>query len=477
VEPALKVDPPGLQAAARRLRDAAAQLNTVEAAVHPPLACDQTSAAAAQVFTAAAVSLRSHSVEHAAALLGTADQLAAICAGFSQQESLNASAVRNLISAQPVSLAGLADPVPPAPEAVVPDLLPPGGAITGEALARQLHAGSSSAGAGFIGSCRAARSAAMAAADIIRDLLLVLPEQWSSRAGVEATATRLERHTIAVSLVAAHAAALADQADSHARAYADAVARTPPPEAFAAVRAQLASAQRANAAFPGRYAPLVSSLIGQHGALQHEALNARDRYHEETAEAMSPEQSGQLASQLPAMVPAMLGALGGLAGGAVAAAAQIPQALMQGGQQLVQAAAHGMSGAAPPHSNGNSTAPSESDRSRLSPAGDRHGVAGPTAPAGATAGAPLLTSPPPAATTPRGAVDAAPAAVASAYPTATVMPPGMMAHPSPGDAQPQVPADKTILVPPVPNTESVTGRAATGRLAVATHRPVDNGTS
>lgn len=45
------------------------------------------------------------------------------------------------------------------------------------------------------------------------------------------------------------------------------------------------------------------------------------------------------------------------------------------------------------------------------------------------------------------------------------MPMGMLPQPPSGGAEAQVLVDKTIVVPTVPNTESVTGRVATDRLA------------
>ena len=46
------------------------------------------------------------------------------------------------------------------------------------------------------------------------------------------------------------------------------------------------------------------------------------------------------------MLPAALGAIGGMAGGTAGMVGQVPQALMQSGQGLAQAATQGLSGLA-----------------------------------------------------------------------------------------------------------------------------------
>ena len=165
-------------------------------------------------------------------------------------------------------------------------------------------------------------------------MVSTLPDVWSSPGGVEAVSVRLLRHADAFAGIAESAAGLARQADIHASDYSGAVANTPKPAEFDAVRAHLQQALEANAEFPGQYTPLVSSLIGQQGELRQQALNTQTEYHGQTEASTSP-----LAAALPGMVPGLLDAVGGMLGGAIAAAAQVPQVLLQTGQQLAQAAA------------------------------------------------------------------------------------------------------------------------------------------
>ncbi|MDT5011743.1 MAG: hypothetical protein QOH57_3360, partial [Mycobacterium sp.] len=246
MQPALRIQPSGLVAVARTLREAAAQLGLVDAPEHPPLARDQTSVAAAARLNTSASTLQTAAAQQAAGLVGTAHQFAAIAAAFTEQESLNASAVRNLASSHAVTPIDVGDPPPPMPADNAPPIPPPV-VLDGETASRQLHAGSSSAGDAFIQRCRAASAAATTTLAVVLDALPVLPELWSSPAGVEATTARLAQHAAAIAAVGARAAALADQADSHSRAYRSAVAATPPPEEFETARAQLAAAVRANA--------------------------------------------------------------------------------------------------------------------------------------------------------------------------------------------------------------------------------------
>ena len=483
----VQVETSGLVAAAERLRAAATQLTGAGVPVHPPLARDQTSVAAAARLSAAATALQSAAATHAAALIATAEHLVAIADGFTEQETANAAAVQALTSsAAPVGFRDLLAPVPTVVDDVRPPLPSPV-EVDGEAVARQLYAGSPSAGSAFTQSWRSRSAAAVTARDMIRDVLPVLPDAWTSSSGTEAPAARLLRHSDVITLIADRAAALADQADSHARDYSGAIANTPKPAEFEAVRSQLRQALEANAKFPGQYTPLVSSLIAQQGALRQQSLNAQTEYHGHTEAStapespadgqMNPEQAGQspASGRYPhaAALPGLLGAVGGMIGSAVSSAAQMPLALLQTGQQLAQAATQGLSGLATSAANG--IEPAATDFGAASDVSHGTGVPGgptesrATTPAGATDTTPVAPStssaPPPVTTPPQGAP---PTATAPAIGTSAVpmgMPMGMLAPPAAADTGRQVAADKRIVVPVAPHTEPVTGRTTPDRLA------------
>lgn len=463
----VQVDAAGLVAAAGRLRAAAGELADGIEVVHPPLAADPTSVAAAARLNATASALQSAIAEQTASLQATADHLSAIAAGFDVQESVNAAAVQGLTdSGQPVGSPEALALLP----AVTTDPHPPLPALTdvdGEAVARRLCAGNASAGTEFIQAWRTRAMAAGSARDAIRDVAAALPDVWEG-SGAAPASGRLIRHADAFAQIAARADALAGQADYHAVSYSGAVASTPKPAEFDTVQAELQHALEANTVAPGRYTPLVSSLIARQGEMRQQAFNAQADYHEQTEAATNAEKPGQLGAQLPAMVPGLLGAVGGMVGGAMAAAAQLPQALLQTGHQLAQVATQSLSGlgvSSAPHETGSATKPlgAESPGSG-SLAGPGSGA---TSPAGSTEATPVSpstsSSPPPVTALPAGAPPAAPAAGGpGAVPMG--MPMGMIAPAASGDAGKKTAEDKKIVVPAVPHTEPVTGRTTPERL-------------
>ena len=300
---------------------------------------------------------------------------------------------------------------------------------------------------------------------MIRDVLPVLSDAWKCSDGTEAPSARLLRHSDAFTLIVDRAATLVDQADSHARDFSGAIANTPKPAEFEAVRARLQQALEANAKFPGRFTPLVSSLIAQQGELRQQAVNCQTEYHGQTETS-----TGQLAAALPSMVPGLLGAVGGMLGGAISTVAQVPQALLQTGQQLAQAATQGLSGLATSPASGFDSATTGLDAG--SPGAGLPGAppeSGATSPAGARETTPVApstssSSPPPATTLPTGGQPA------SAPPTGSgAVPMGMPMAMGPSTASTQantkVAGDKKIVVPVAPHTEPVTGRTAPERLA------------
>jgi len=457
----MKVQAYGLFAAAERLRAAAARLVTGGQSVHPPLAMDQTSVAAATRLTAAAVLLQSVTNSQAAELISTADHLAAMAVLFTEQETRNAAVVETLVSAtQSAGSPRPLDPLSPVPTGL-PLPLPVHTGADAEAVARQLYAGNASAGTYFVQNWRSRSAAAAGVCEVVRATLPEVADAWNSPAGNAAATLRLMAHTYQVAMLADRAAALADRAASHAGHYRAAVAGTPAPAAYEAVRGQLRHAVEANARVPGRFTPLVSALIARQGGLRQQGFNAQTQYHEDTETDWRQ----------------LLSAFGAAAGGAVAAAFQLPAVLMQTGQQLAQSAVQGMSGLAASPASGidSATTESESAVGRFGfTADDRPGV-GPTSPSGAMDSAPVSpTSSAAPSTTPvahsSSSRSTAPAGGFAGVPMG--LPMGMLGQPLTTDAAKQVAADKKLVVPALPHGESVTGRGSPGRLArrlVAVH--------
>ncbi|MCG5433040.1 PPE domain-containing protein [Mycobacterium sp. MYCO198283] len=513
----------GLLDAAQRLLGAALQLVIPGGDVHPPLAADETSAGAAARLSSAGAGLLGAMNGQAASLLSLAEHIAGLAGGFTSAEDQNAARTARLA----LSGAGITtfNPLAPLP-ALPPDVrpaMPPPVIADGEAVATQLAAGSASAGAGYIATWRARAAASTRAAETVRGVLGELPELWSSPVGTQAAGERLQSSAQALSTLAERAEGLAQQASTHAGHYQTTSAVVPSPAEFADTRQQLELAQQANVAARGAHTPVVSALRTKLGELQQQALKARGEYHAAaeagTAEAPTaaadadrpgdpaardadrprdsatggPEPSGQLSSQLVGMLPQLLGAVGGMAGGAVGMVGQLPQSLMQTGQGLAQAMT-GMAGGL-----GGSKLPGlDAKRVGTSPAAGTGGGAGKGGGGGGSGrgvggggGGPVnlppvtpstAGSPPPAMTTPMGATgpvagagaDPASGARTASTPMGGMMHPGLLNQGQQGapDGQNRAAADRKLVVPAKPHTESVTGRVTPDRIATtAASRP------
>jgi hypothetical protein len=197
------------------------------------------------------------------------------------------------------------------------------------------------------------------------------------------------------------------------------------------------------------------------------------------AEAMGPAQAGDAAGQLASMLPSALGAIGGLAGGAAGMLGQIPQALMQSGQGMAQAATQGLSGLMSQKSpdgklpDGVAVAGSGGGLPAGGGGSAGGGGAGDTVPAGAL-GEPVIPStshtpptvpsgaPTPPAPTPAGGT--AMGGMPMGMPMGGMMPHGGAAA---DGSDRQVAADKKLVVPPQAHTEPVTGKVSDRTAAAA----------
>src|SRR5580704_10891041 len=122
----MKVDPPGLAAAAQRILGAVSDL-TGSDPLHPPLAADDTSRGAATRLSAAAATLAATIDAQAAALVAVAEQLCLAAAGFTDREASNTDAIASL--ADPPGVTAVVGRAP-SPPADLTDVRPPLGALT-----------------------------------------------------------------------------------------------------------------------------------------------------------------------------------------------------------------------------------------------------------------------------------------------------------------------------------------------------------
>jgi hypothetical protein len=526
----MKVDVAGLIAAAQRLIALATSVEGVQGAgpgEHRPLGADTTSFGAAARIDAAALQLWGSACAQAYSLHTAAAHLVMIAAKFGGQEEINKAGLTMLLT--PVSvlnagaLATLA-PVPPITPDVRAPLPPLQPDLTGELFSQLVTTGSSTAGAGFGTTATTNGHAVESAALAVRDVAATVPELWESPEGTSALSGRLLEHATALTTIADRWFELADEARKHADDHSQTVAAVPKPQEFKENEAALRQAQTEGNGITA------SQLIQQRGVLQQRALAEAQRYAGVTETTTSPNgmgtptapgagvpaggspagapagaraasapgdapltkaaasaggaaqagQAGDAAGQLAQLLPAALGAIGGLAGGAAGMVGQIPQALMQSGQGLAQAATQGLSGLASQKSTDAEVAksvggpkPDELAKAKAG-GGAGGGGGGDTHPAGALGPAvtPSTSHTPPAV--PAGASGGPPAPTPGGGSAMGAMPMGMplgglMPHGGQGGdgAGGRVPAEKKVVVPPQPHTEPVTGRVSDRTAAAA----------
>lgn len=516
----MKVDVPGLVAAAQKLLGLATSAQGLLAETLP-LAKDPTSGGAAARLDAASVQLWGAACAQAYGMHKAAVHLIMIAAKFGGQEEINAAGLTMLIvpsmAADDATLATL-EPVPPIP----PDVrapLPPVPPLTGEAFSQQVTDGSAANGIAFSTTATNNGIAIDTAATTVREVASMVPDLWESPVGTAALAGRFNEHATALNTIADRWFELADQARKHADDYSQTVAATPKPREFTD------NEDAYNRAVAAKDTITASQLVTARGVLQQRALAEAARYAGVTETSTSPtgvgapqtpgaglpggggvpagagavaaggqgpgvpaqaqlaeagaaeagqagQAAGEGAGQLAQMLPAALGAIGGLAGGMAGMAGQVPQALMQTGQGMAQAATQGMSGLASQKATDAELSEKvgelePDERSSAEGGGAAGGGGGATHPAGAL-GPPVTPStshtppampsgaaPPPMTPAPAGG------SAMGGMPMGAMPMGGMMPHGQGGDGgADRVPADKKVVTPPQPHTEPVTGKVS-----------------
>ena len=516
----MKVDVPGLIAAAQKLLGLATSAQGLLAET-PPLASDPTSGGAAARLDMAALQLWGAACAQAYSLHTAAVHLTMIAAKFGGQEEINAAGLTMLVipsTAADVGTLATLGPVPPIPPDVrVP--LPPVPPLTGRAFSEQVTKGSAANGVGFSTTATNNGIAIDNAATTVREVAAAVPELWDSPDGTAALVGRLNEHVTALNAIADRWFELGDQARKHADDYSQTVSAVPKPREFQQNEDALNRARSANNTVA------VSQLLSQRGMLEQRALAEAGRYAGVTETTTSPRgigtpqtagagaggggvmptgaaaagaasapggaaqlakagaaeagqagQAGEGAGQLAQLLPAALGAIGGMAGSAAGMVGQIPQALMQTGQGLAQTATQGLSGLA---SKNSADAESSKMSGGLKPdelpkgkggGGAGGGGGGATHPAGALGPAvtpstshtapamPTGVAPPPTTTAAVGG------SAMGAMPMGGMMPHGAHGSDAAGS---KVPADRKVVVPPQPHTEPVTGKVSDRTAAAA----------
>jgi PPE family len=508
----MKVDAPGLVAAAQRLISAVETLGGA-GVPHPPLAADPASIGAAARLTTAGEGLTAALGAHVSTLVASVEHLTGAAISFLDTDERNAAAIATLngAAAGAGSATGSAPPAPPIPPDVRAPLPPPVNGLP-EAISAAAHSGSPDAGELFTSAWHQVGSTARDAAGTIRSAVAHLPETLDGPASTPAVSRHLLSFADGLDTYADRAHNLVYQANAYAGNQFQARQDIPTPPQFADAQRKIQTLANANAASGGKYAVPLANAVADKNQLNQKAVAGYTGYHEKTdadtagddpgtdsggsdptaldgatpdggpdpnGGPVSPENAGEMAAMLPQMIPAVLGAAGGLVGGLLGSVTKVPEALMQAGTQAVSAATQGLSGLADPKSD-------PLDGGRGAPAGDSGdgGGAGdaPTTPAGgggpdpsSLSVAPTTGAPPTPAIAPAGAVGGPtpPASPGGAGFAPMGMPMGGLGGlggaPGGGNGGGKGETDRRrkVAVRDVPHTEDVTGRVDLDRLSAA----------
>jgi hypothetical protein len=512
----MKVDAPGLVAAAQRLVAAVAALGVGGGVPHPPLAADPTSLGAADRLTTAGAQLSAALDAHVAALVASVELLTGAALSYLATDEANAAAIAALDGGrlEAAGVGGTAPPAPPIPADVRAPIPPPEG-MPPEAISAATHTGTPGAGEPFIGGWSQVAEAAREVADTIRSSVAQLPETLDGPASTPAVSRHLLSFAAGLDSYAERAHTLVEQAKSYADNQIQAREDVPRPQQLSAAYHRVQTLARANATSGGKWAAQLAAAVTEKNQLDQQALSGNSVYHVRTEAATAGDdpgsgdpglpggppapgaadaaagpgpgqtdpaeqglssQAGSEMASLVQMVPLFLGAAGGLVGGLAGEVSKVPQSLMQAGTQAVGAATQGLSGLGKPKLDppGGTGGPGGGD-----PAGTPGGGGdAPTTPAGGGGPADLPVAPstgaPPApAIAPAGATEGpeaggAPTGAAGMGPMG--MPMGGLAGAPGGSGDGCKGEDgrrRKVVVPEIPHTEDVTGRVDTDRLSAA----------
>ena len=284
----MKVDVAGLVAAAQRLLAVATEVQGVGPGEMPPLASDGTSVGAATRLDTASQLLWGSACSQAYSLHTAASHLVMIAARFGGQEEINKAGLTMLLTPVSVLDAGALATLAPVPP-VTPDVripLPPLQAeLTGEAFSQLVTAGSSMPGAGFSTTATNNGAAADTAALAVREMAATVPDLWDSPEGTAALSGRLTEHANALTTISDRWFELGEEARKHADDYSQTVTAVPKPEEFKDNEIALRQAQADGNSIA------VSQLIQQRGVLEQRALTEAGRYAAVTETSTSPKRT------------------------------------------------------------------------------------------------------------------------------------------------------------------------------------------
>jgi hypothetical protein len=508
----MRVDAPGLVAAAQRLIVAMEGLSGSEVP-HPPLAADPASMVAGERLTTAGAELTAALVAHVSALLASIEFLTGAAFTFTATDEANAvlAAFGQGVAAAAAG-PGLAAPVPPIP----PDLrvpMPPPAGMPAPVISAAIHAGAPGGGEPFIASWHEVALAARSAAEALRSAMADLPEVLDAPVSTPAVSAHFVKFASGLDTYAERGATLARQAQTYESNLVQARAAIPTPQQLTTAETNVRTIQAANVASGGRHAVPLAKAVKYRNQLHEQTVSNYSPYHSRTdaatagndpgdgsdqgaegsvpgdpnsegqgaagPNAADPSATGltqgggdQMAQMVPQLMQSMVGAVGGALGAGMGAVTQVPQALMGAMGSAVGAATGAMSGLgksnAEPPGGGNPDAGGD-------PGKEGGGGGGaPTTPAGGE-GLPVAAAtggPPTPAIAPVGAAEAADHAggAGGGGGMAGGMPMGALGG-APGggggEGKGEAGRKRKVVVQDIPHTEDVTGRVDTNRLSAA----------
>lgn len=523
----MKVDAPGLIAAAQRLL-AAVQALGGSGVPHAPLAADPASLGAATRLTTAGAELTAALTAHITALVSTIEHLTGTAITFVETDANSAAAIATLNNgeAAAASVAGSAPPAPPVP----PDVRVPIGApppMPPEAISAAVHSGDPSGGEPFINAWSKVAADTHDASQMIRDCVQQLPDILDGPVSTPAVSHHLLTFAAGLETYGQRAATLVKQANDHADDQFHVRQAVPTPQQFTSAQQRVHTIAVANAASGGKHAAQLAQAVADKNKLETQAVTNYPPYHVRTVantngddpgtppteaptadptdqdpttpktpgdpttsdpddgEGLGPtdpssgplsEESEGAAGLIPQLLPALFGGVGGLIGGALGAVTKGPQAVLQAGEQAVQAATQGLSSLGQPKMDpsemGNESSPSGGET-----IGGSGGDPAPTTPAsgaGELSVAPSTGAPLTPVVTPVGAADgSAPGGSPSGGSGGLMGMPmagmgGLGGAPGgSGAGKGDRSRERKVIVRDIPHTENVTGRVDTNRLSAA----------
>ena len=514
----MKVDAPGLVAAAQRLI-CALEVVGGSGVPHPPLGADPVSVDAAARLTTAGAELTAALVAHMSALVASVEHLTGAAFTYLEADNQNAAAIAALRGGVAGVVSGLGDapPAPPRPADVRAPMPPPAGLLP-EMISAGVHSGTSGAGEGFVSAWAQVAAEARNSSATLRSAVAQLPDVLDSPVSTPAVSRHLLSFADGLDRYADRAQNLSNQANAYASNLVQARADIPTPQELTAADDRVRTIAAANAASGGIHAAALANAVSVKNHLIERAVTGYAPYHARTdadtdgdeqdtggqglpanpttgdlgaagpgspdPDAADPIVAGpfpasddQMASMLPQLVPSLLSAAGGLVGGVMGAVTKVPESLMQAGSQALGAATQGLSGLGQPKADSPGSG-GPSPNSGGDPAGAGGGGDAPTTPAGGEGAldlpvAPSTGAPPTPMITPVGASEApgaggAPAGASGVSPMGVPMgglggAPGACGTEGKGEAG----RKRKVVVPDIPHTEDVTGRVDTDRLAAA----------